>query len=109
MRSGVIAVPHGSDYNWNERMRTGLAPLEEDYHLAHAFSMVDPVVIERAVRELEDQGVKAAVMVRIFSIVRSPFSRSALIRSIWTPSPSLPSSAFSSAIPVHPKYSATLS
>lgn len=53
---GVIAVPHGSDYNWNETMREGLAPLTDDYHVAEAFSMVDPVVIERAVRELEAAG-----------------------------------------------------
>jgi protoheme ferro-lyase len=65
---GVIAVPHGSEYNWNETMREGLAPLTDDYTIAEAFSMVDPPVIERAVRQLENEGVKAAVMVRIFSM-----------------------------------------
>lgn len=65
---GVIAVPHGSDYNWNETMRTGLAPITDDYPVAEAFSMVDPVVVERAVRELEEAGMKAAVLVRIFSL-----------------------------------------
>ena len=65
---GVIAVPHGSEYNWNETMRKGLAPLTDDYNIAEAFSMVDPVVVERAVRELEQTGKKAAVMVRIFSM-----------------------------------------
>jgi len=65
---GVIAVPHGSEYNWNETMREGLAPLTDDYRIAEAFSMVDPVVVERAVRDLEDEGYKAAVMVRIFSM-----------------------------------------
>ncbi len=68
---GVIAVPHGSEYNWNQTMRKGLAPLTEDYTIAEAFSMVDPVVVERAVRDLEEQGFKAAVMVRIFSMESS--------------------------------------
>lgn len=68
---GVIAVPHGSEYNWNETMRTGLAPLTDDYRVAEAFSMVDPVVVERAVRTLEEEGFKAAVMVRIFSMESS--------------------------------------
>ena len=65
---GVIAVPHGSEYNWNETMREGLAPLTDDYNIAEAFSMVDPLVVERAVRQLEKAGMKAAVMVRIFSM-----------------------------------------
>jgi len=65
---GVIAVPHGSEYNWNETMREGLAPLTDDYTMAEAFSMVDPVVVERAVRDLEAKGLKAAVLVRIFSM-----------------------------------------
>lgn len=65
---GVILVPHGSDYNWNERMRESLAPLADTHTVAHAFSMVDPHVVERAVRDLEAQGVKAAVLVRIFSL-----------------------------------------
>jgi hypothetical protein len=68
---GVIAVPHGSEYNWNQTMRKGLAPLTEDYTIAEAFSMVDPVVVERAVRQLENEGFKAAVMVRIFSMESS--------------------------------------
>jgi len=68
---GVIAVPHGSHYTWNETMRSGLAPVTDDYAIAEAFSMVDPFVIERAVRQLEAQGKKAAVMVRIFSMESS--------------------------------------
>jgi hypothetical protein len=68
---GVIAVPHGSEYNWNETMRAGLAPLTDDYNIAEAFSMVDPPVVERAVRQLERDGMKAAVMVRIFSMESS--------------------------------------
>ena len=68
---GVIFVPHGSDYNWNEMMREGLAPLRDEYVTEDAFSMVDPYVVERAVRRLEDRGLKAAVVLRIFSLESS--------------------------------------
>lgn len=68
---GVIFVPHGSDYAWNETMREGLAPLRDDHVTEDAFSMVDPAVLERAVRRLEDRGVRAAVVVRIFSLASS--------------------------------------
>lgn len=68
---GVIFVPHGSEYNWNETLREGLAPLRDDYVTEDAFSMVDPYVVERAVRKLEDRGMKAAMLVRIFSLESS--------------------------------------
>ncbi len=68
---GVILVPHGSDYNWNEAMRAAMAPIRERYVTEDAFSMVDPFVVERAVRKLEDRGVKAAVLLRVFSLESS--------------------------------------
>lgn len=68
---GVILVPHGSDYNWNRAMRAALAPIKARYVTEEAFSMVDPFVVERAVRRLEARGVKAAVLVRIFSLESS--------------------------------------
>lgn len=68
---GVILVPHGSDFHWNETMRQGIAPLRNDYVTADAFSMVDPPLIERAVRRLEAKGMKAAVLVRIFGLQSS--------------------------------------
>jgi hypothetical protein len=68
---GVVFVPHGADYDWNQTMREGLAPLRDDFVTAEAFSMVDPTVLERAIRRLEDRGMKAAVVVRIFSLESS--------------------------------------
>lgn len=68
---GIILVPHGSDHNWNEEMRAAMAPIRERYVTEEAFSMVDPYVVERAVRRLEKRGVKAAVLVRIFSLESS--------------------------------------
>ena len=63
---GVILVPHGSDYNWNETMRRGISPIRDEYVTEDAFSMVDPLLIENAVRKLEARGVRAALVVRIF-------------------------------------------
>ena len=68
---GVILVPHGSDHNWNQAMRNAMAPISERYVTEEAFSMVDPFVVERAVRRLEARGMKAAVLVRIFSLESS--------------------------------------
>jgi len=68
---GVVFVPHGSDYGWNETMRAGLAPLRDEYTTVDAFSMVDPYVLRRAIRRLEDRGMKAALVVRIFSLESS--------------------------------------
>ena len=68
---GLILVPHGSDHNWNEAMRAAMAPIREKYVTEEAFSMVDPFVVERAVRRLEAKGVKAAVLLRIFSLESS--------------------------------------
>ncbi|MFW6192690.1 MAG: cobalamin biosynthesis protein CbiX, partial [Gemmatimonadota bacterium] len=68
---GVVLVPHGADFNWNETMRAGIEPLRDEYMTEDAFSMVDPVVVERAVRRLEARGAKAAVVVRIFSLESS--------------------------------------
>jgi len=68
---GVILVPHGADFHWNETMRRGIAPLRGDYVTEDAFSMVDPPLVERAVRKLEAKGMKAAVLVRIFGLESS--------------------------------------
>lgn len=68
---GIILVPHGSDYNWNQAMRAAMAPIRDRYVTEEAFSMVDPFVVERAVRKLEKKGVKAAVLLRIFSLESS--------------------------------------
>jgi len=68
---GVILVAHGADYNWNETMREAIEPLRSEYITEDAFSMVDPATVERAVRRLEKRGVKAAVLVRIFSLEAS--------------------------------------
>ena len=68
---GVVMIPHGATYNWNERMRECIAPVREEYTVEEAFSMVDAGVVERAVRRLEERDKEAAVVVRIFSLTSS--------------------------------------
>ncbi|MFQ5598390.1 MAG: sirohydrochlorin chelatase [Nitrospiria bacterium] len=68
---GVVLMPHGSDFNWNETIRRDLSSLNESHMIEYAFSMADPKVIERAVEKLEDRGARAIVVVRIFSLAAS--------------------------------------
>lgn len=68
---GVVFMPHGSDYVWNRRMMDAIESLQDEYMIEHAFSMADPVVMERAVRKLEQRGAKAITVVRVFSLESS--------------------------------------
>lgn len=68
---GVVALAHGSDYHWNETMRQAIAPLARRYKVEPAFSMADPVVIERAVRRLEARGARFIVILRVFGLASS--------------------------------------
>lgn len=68
---GVVVLAHGSDYHWNETMRQAVAPLAQRYKVEPAFSMADPVVIERAVRRLEARGARFIVILRVFGLASS--------------------------------------
>ncbi len=68
---GVVLMPHGSDFNWNETIRENLEPLIDRYKIEYAFSMADPKVIERAVKRLEKRGVRAIMLIRIYSLAAS--------------------------------------
>lgn len=68
---GVVVLAHGSDYHWNETMRQAVAPLGDRYKIEPAFSMADPVVIERAVRRLEARGARVIVILRVFGLASS--------------------------------------
>jgi sirohydrochlorin ferrochelatase len=68
---GVVVLAHGSDYHWNETMRRSVAPLTRLYKVEPAFSMADPVVIERAVRRLEARGARFIVVLRVFGLASS--------------------------------------
>lgn len=68
---GVIALAHGADWFWNRDIEQALADVAARHKLAFAFSMADPPVVERAVRELEEQDVRAIVLVRAFGMAES--------------------------------------
>lgn len=68
---GVIVLAHGADWFWNRDLMQALAPVVARHKVAWAFSMADPVVVERAVRQLEAQGVRAIVVVRVFGMASS--------------------------------------
>jgi len=65
---GVVIAAHGSDWHWNETMRSALRSLEARYKVEYAFSMADAPVMERAVRRLEQRGVRSVVIVRVFGM-----------------------------------------
>lgn len=71
---GVVIAAHGSDWHWNETMRTALRSLETRYKVEYAFSMADAPILERAVRRLDERGVRATVIVRVFGM-RDSFKR----------------------------------
>lgn len=68
---GVIIAAHGSDWHWNEAIRAGARELEARHPVEYAFSMADPPIIERAVRRLEQRGVRAIAIVRVFGLADS--------------------------------------
>lgn len=69
---GVVALTHGADWFWNRDIEQSLAPVAARHKLAYAFSMADPPVVKRAVRKLEQEDVRAIVVVRAFGMA-APF------------------------------------
>ncbi len=68
---GVVVLAHGADHHWNQDMRRALAGPASRHRLEFAFSMADPVVVERAVKRLEARGARAIVVVRVFALASS--------------------------------------
>ncbi len=68
---GVVFMPHGADSLWNATMRQALLPLSDHYVTVNAFGMANPDIVEAALRKLEAQGMRGAVVVRIFSLENS--------------------------------------
>lgn len=68
---GVILLAHGADHEWNETMREAASSLAGSFKMEPAFSMADPLVVERAVRRLEARGARAIVVIRVFGLTES--------------------------------------
>ena len=69
--TGVILFAHGSDFHWNESLRTAVQPLMGRYKIEYAFSMADPATIERALRKLEQRGAQNAIIVSAYATSNS--------------------------------------
>ncbi|MDI9394409.1 MAG: CbiX/SirB N-terminal domain-containing protein [Euryarchaeota archaeon] len=63
---GILVVAHGSDENWNQRVRESVAEVEVPYPVELGFLDTETENISRAVQELEEKGVKRIVAVPIF-------------------------------------------
>lgn len=65
---GVVLIPHGSTFVYNQRIRKQVEPLKQQYKVEIAWGMADPMIIQSAVSKLERRGVKKIVVLRLFII-----------------------------------------
>ncbi|AKB33386.1 N-acetylmuramoyl-L-alanine amidase [Methanosarcina siciliae HI350] len=63
---GILVVAHGSDENWNQRVRESVAEVEVPYPVELGFLDAETENIAMAVQALEEKGVKRIVAVPIF-------------------------------------------
>lgn len=68
---GAVVLAHGRDFHWNETIRRAVDPLARERPVELAFCMADQPVVERAIRRLEQRGVRAIVIVRVFGLASS--------------------------------------
>jgi sirohydrochlorin ferrochelatase len=64
--TGILVVAHGSDENWNQRVRESVTQVEVPYPVELGFLDVETENIAMAVQALEQKGVKRIVAVPIF-------------------------------------------
>jgi len=63
---GVVIMPHGATQPYNDAIEKTIAPLKAKYKVEMAYGMGDAVTIQNAVSNLEKQGVKKIVFVRMY-------------------------------------------
>ncbi len=68
---GMVVLAHGADWFWNRDIEQALAQVAARHKVAFAFSMADAPTVERAVRQLEKQHVRAIVVVRAYGMASS--------------------------------------
>ncbi len=67
-RIGVLIMPHGSTRPYNDGLKRVIAPLKKQYRVEMAPGMGDPLILEQAVRRLEDGGITHIVFVRMYAL-----------------------------------------
>jgi sirohydrochlorin ferrochelatase len=68
---GIVFNAHGANFHWNQAMRDATLELAGKYPIEYAFSMGDPPSLRSAVKRLEERGVGAIVIVRVFGMESS--------------------------------------
>ena len=63
---GVVIMPHGATQPYNDAVEKTIEPLRSKYKVEMAYGMGDAVTIQDAVSNLELQGVKKIVFVRMY-------------------------------------------
>jgi len=64
--TGVLILAHGGSDGWNKMVAESVAPLRQQYPVAIAYGMADPITLEAGLRELEAKKVKEVVVVPLF-------------------------------------------
>ena len=63
---GVVIMPHGATQPYNDAVEKTIEPLRSKYKVEMAYGMGDAVTIQNAVSNLEHQGVKKIVFIRMY-------------------------------------------
>ena len=63
---GVVIMPHGATQPYNDAVEKTIEPLRSKYKVEMAYGMGDAVTIQNAISNLELQGVKKIVFVRMY-------------------------------------------
>lgn len=65
-KTGLLIMAHGGDSEWDQEVKTTVAPLQTEYPTEIAFGMAVPSSLETAAQKLEARGVERIVVVRMF-------------------------------------------
>lgn len=68
---GLMVMAHGGSDQWNTAVETAVMPLREEFPVAIAFGMANPVTMKAAVTELKEQHVGCIAVVRLFMSAHS--------------------------------------
>ena len=63
---GVVIMPHGATKPYNDAVERTIEPLRSKYKIEMAYGMGDAVTIQNAISNLENQGIKKIVFVRMY-------------------------------------------
>ncbi len=72
---GVVIMPHGSTRPYNEGLEAVIAPLRKRYRIEVAPGMGDPLILSQAVRNLEREGIRRIIFIRMYALRESMKAR----------------------------------